>query len=278
MEAKLAEGVRPAESVTVDHPDRIQVIDGFNARTILGDLSDLESSIEKRGVTTAIWVRPDRANAKKPYILIAGERRLNALRNLWARGVSDMRIPVKVYNVDEEQAEELMVLENLERENLSAADYCNLVARWEQRGFTKDEISGKLGRSSSWVDQMKTLASASADLKTKVANEVVGLAVGLDVARKIPIAEQSAVLNEIIEEAGGKKSKMRAVAARKTGTKVRPGKRSVVATAQTIRDIPGTEDNETHALVLAALEYTIGEVSKDDFLRQCMTAFLLEAQ
>lgn len=276
MEAKLADGVRPDESVTVDHPNKIQVIEGFNARIKLGDLTDLENSIERRGVTTALWVRPDRANREQPYILIAGERRLNALRNLWARGVSDMRIPVKVYNVDEEQAEELMILENLERENLSAADYCNLVSRWEQRGYTKEEISSKLGRSQSWVDQMKTLAGASAKLKELVATDVVGLAVGLDVARKIPLDAQSDILDEIIEESGGKKSKMRAVASKKTGTKVRPGKRSVVNTANKLREIPDAENNETHALVLLALEYTVGDASREDFLRQCSVAFGVE--
>jgi len=273
MEAKLAEGVRPAESVTVDHPDRIQVIKGFNARATLGDLSALESSIELRGIQSALWVRPDRANKSQPYILIAGERRLNAIRNLWARGVKDMRIPIKVYNVDEDQAEELMVLENLERKNLSASDFCGLVSRWEQRGFTKEEISLKLGRSESWVDQMKVLAAATTDLKTKVANGEVGLAVALDVARKIPLAEQSGVLDAVISEAKGKKSKMRQVAARKTGTKVRPGKRSVVTTAQTLRDMSVAEDNVTYALVLKALEYTIGEATEEEFLQQCEKTF-----
>jgi len=273
MASKLAEGIFPAESLTVDHPDRIQVIKGFNARIKLGDLSSLETSIELRGVRSALWVRPDRANKAQPYILIAGERRLNVLRNLWARGVKDMRIPISVYNVDEEQAEELMILENLERKSLSASDFSVVVSRWEQRGFTKEEISTKLNRSESWVDQMKILAAASVELKNKVASEDVGLAVALDVARKFPLAEQSAVLDAVIAESGGKKSKMRKIAAGKTGTKVRPGKRAVVTMVKTLRDMPVEEDDVTHALVLKALEYTVGETTEEEFLQQCEQTF-----
>ena len=100
-------------------------------------LENLSQSIMEHGVLQPIVVMPSGIDR---YVIIAGERRFRAAR---MAGLSE--IPAIVKDVSTQQAKEIALIENLQRENLDpvevAAGYKSLM---ESFNLTQDEISKKL--------------------------------------------------------------------------------------------------------------------------------------
>ena len=272
MSTKKQEGVIRSDRLAISNPNMIQIVPGFNCRTTLGDLTELQESIKAHGILADVWVRPDPANKQQPYILIAGERRLTCAQKLWTEGVKDLRVPIKVFYVDEVAAEDLMALENLERENLSFEDEANLMNRWCKRGFTIDEVAAKVQRSRTWVEQRLTLAAASATVKAMVSSGEVPLRVGVQVAANTPAAQQNATINKIVKKAKGKKSKMQAASDEILGLKTRPGKKLVMATIRILNAQElakaSLKTMEVRSIVMMAMQYAVGDVTEEQFLEQ----------
>ena len=94
----------------------IEVVPDFNPRRLISDdafseaaLADLAQSIREKGVLQPVLVR--RKGSKT--LLIAGERRLRAARLAGLR-----RIPVVVLEADDQQAYEIAIIENAQRQGL----------------------------------------------------------------------------------------------------------------------------------------------------------------
>jgi|GEM_PF-6900792 len=285
----VAKGTSRGTQYKVNHPGLIQIVKGFNIRTkaeVLKDLPELKASILENGVRTPLWVRRDRANKEQPFILIAGERRLTALNQIWEEyETPDFKIPIDIYDVDEEEAELLMLAENMERKDLTPVDEANQVAKWLKMGLTPAEVverfaSVGMQRSEPWVEQRRVLAGASANLKRKVAQGEVLLSVALDIARKVPSAAQSDALDKVLAKAGGKKSKQRKAAAKVTGTAVRPGKKDLMAVMRTLNaaTVNGKVDaGEARKLAVRMLAFAAGEATKDEVLKGFMSSLNLKA-
>ena len=100
-------------------------------------LENLSQSIMEHGVLQPIVVMPSGIDR---YVIIAGERRFRASR---MAGLTE--IPAIVKDVSTQQAKEIALIENLQRENLDpvevAAGYRSLM---ESFNLTQDEISKKL--------------------------------------------------------------------------------------------------------------------------------------
>ena len=128
-EAARADGVRPSgEGITIlaqaepRMPGNLVVnlaiedIDSnpFQTRFMINDeaLEELAESIKANGVLQPIVVRPAREEGR--YVLILGERRLHA-----SKLAEKTTIPAMVRRVSEQQAAELTIIENLQREDLS---------------------------------------------------------------------------------------------------------------------------------------------------------------
>lgn len=121
-------------------------------------LAELAASIEANGIMTPLIVRenPDRDGH---YILIAGERRWRASERA---GLNELPAVVRV---DWRDADAL--LENLQREDLSALDTANAVQRLLVDGNMKSaELARQLGKNRDWVSLYKQVAEADNDLKT----------------------------------------------------------------------------------------------------------------
>ncbi len=121
-------------------PDKNQPRRTFD-ETALGELA---SSILEHGVLQPIVVRPAAAGG---YTIVAGERRWRAAR---IAGLSE--IPAIVRNMTDEQAMEIALIENLQREDLDpveeAMGYRQLMDRC---GYTQEQAAARLGRSRSAV-------------------------------------------------------------------------------------------------------------------------------
>jgi ParB family chromosome partitioning protein len=115
----------------------------FQTRYVHNDdaLLELAESIKVNGVVQPILVRP----AEEPgrYILILGERRLHATR-LAGRDV----IPAIVRRVSEQQAAEMTIVENLQREDLSPLEQAEAFrVLSEEFKLTQAQIGERVGLS-----------------------------------------------------------------------------------------------------------------------------------
>ena len=105
-------------------------------------LAELSASIAEHGLLQPIAVRPKPSGG---YLIVAGERRWRASR---MAGLTE--VPVIVKNVTDEQAMELALVENLQREDLDpveeAAGIRELMTRCD---LTQEQAARKLGKSRS---------------------------------------------------------------------------------------------------------------------------------
>ena len=105
-------------------------------------LAELSASITEHGLLQPIAVRPKPSGG---YLIVAGERRWRASR---MAGLTE--VPVIVKDVTDEQAMELALVENLQREDLDpveeAAGIRELMTRCD---LTQEQAARKLGKSRS---------------------------------------------------------------------------------------------------------------------------------
>ena len=119
-------------------PDPCQPRKTFDDET----LAELSASIAEHGLLQPIAVRPKPSGG---YLIVAGERRWRASR---MAGLTE--VPVIVKDVADEQAMELALVENLQREDLDpveeAAGIRELMTRCD---LTQEQAARKLGKSRS---------------------------------------------------------------------------------------------------------------------------------
>ena len=119
-------------------PDPAQPRKTFDEET----LAELAASISEHGLLQPIAVRPKPSGG---YLIVAGERRWRASR---MAGLTE--VPVIVKDVTDEQAMELALVENLQREDLDpveeAAGIRELMTRCD---LTQEQAARKLGKSRS---------------------------------------------------------------------------------------------------------------------------------
>ena len=105
-------------------------------------LAELSASIAEHGLLQPIAVRP---RASGGYLIVAGERRWRASR---MAGLTE--VPVIVKDVTDEQAMELALVENLQREDLDPVEEAAGIRELMTRcGLTQEQAARKLGKSRS---------------------------------------------------------------------------------------------------------------------------------
>jgi len=104
-------------------------------------LEELAESIRANGVVQPIAVRP--AQEEGRYILILGERRLHA-----SRKVGKTTIPAIIRRVSDQQAAEMTIVENLQREDLSPLEQAEAFrVLSEEFKLTQAQIGERVGLS-----------------------------------------------------------------------------------------------------------------------------------
>jgi ParB family transcriptional regulator, chromosome partitioning protein len=125
-----------------------------------GSLAELTSSIEASGLLQPVVVRPRNGN----YELIAGERRWRAVQRLgWTK------IPAVVKDVDDPTLLTLALIENLQRDGLTAIDEA---AGYQRLGdefkLAQAEIARLVGRNRSTVANLLRLLKLPDEVKSLV--------------------------------------------------------------------------------------------------------------
>ncbi len=161
-----------------------------------GELAELAESIRQHGVIQPIVVRAIRG-ATDSFEIIAGERRWRAAQRA---GLHD--VPVVPIEVSDTDALEIMIIENIQREDLNAMEeargYHALVDEFKR---TADEIAKTVGKSRSHVANMMRLTKLPQDVQDHIssgklsaghARALIGLSDPSSAAQRV-IAEQLSV-------------------------------------------------------------------------------------
>ena len=121
-------------------------------RKEFGGVEELASSIQEKGVLAPILVRRVEGGQ---YQVIAGERRYRACVEA---GLT--QIPCIEMEVDQRGVLELSLVENLQRQDLSAFEEADAISILEKDyRYTHEAIARKLGKARSTVTEMLTIAS-----------------------------------------------------------------------------------------------------------------------
>jgi ParB family transcriptional regulator, chromosome partitioning protein len=139
IHASAASGVTEIPLDSVD-PNPYQT-----RKTISEDaINELAASIKANGVVQPIVVRPHGADR---YQLIAGQRRLMACKRAGAGS-----IPAIIKRVSDQQAIEITIIENLQREDLNPVEQATAFHRLSTEfGMTQDLISLRTGKERSAI-------------------------------------------------------------------------------------------------------------------------------
>jgi len=127
------------------HQTRRFMDDGIDA------LMELSDSIKVQGVLQPITVRPGKDGR---YILVAGERRMRA-----SKMAERKTIPAIVRVVSEQQAAELTIIENLQREDLNCMELALAYALLSKHfNLTQEQIGARVGVARETVSNYMRLA------------------------------------------------------------------------------------------------------------------------
>lgn len=130
------------ESIQIDRivPNRYQPRQVFDSSKI----TELAESIDEHGLLQPIVVRPIEENM---YEIIAGERRFRALQSL-----HKSQADVIIRHMNDEETAVVALIENIQRENLSAVEEAEAYKKLlEIGGTTQSELAKSLGKSQSFI-------------------------------------------------------------------------------------------------------------------------------
>lgn len=118
-------------------------------------LDELKESIRAHGILEPLIVR----NITGGYELVAGERRFRAAQQLEFHAV-----PCVVRDLDDHEVKEVRLLENLQRQDLSAIEEASAIREILADGCTQQELAKKLGKSQTWISQRIKLLDMPEDV------------------------------------------------------------------------------------------------------------------
>ena len=163
-------------------------------RTTLGDLSDLVDSIRRHGVLEPLLVR---RRGDEGYELVSGERRFHAAM---MAGLDE--VPCVELEIDDRQALEIALIENLQRKDLSPFEegegFRTLI---DSYGYTHEQVAKAVGRARVTVTEALKLLVIPAEVRAACRHaDINAKSVLLEIARAPDTEAMLRLVQEIVEE------------------------------------------------------------------------------
>ncbi|MGY0836859.1 ParB/RepB/Spo0J family partition protein [Aerococcus urinaeequi] len=156
-------------------------------------LNDLAKSIQEQGIFQPITLRQ---SAVKGYEIIAGERRFRASK---IAGLT--KIPAIVRAFSDEQMIEASIIENLQREDLTALEeamaYQQLI---DVLAITQDEAAKRLGKSRTYITNHLRLLGLSDDIKALVQSGALSAGQARTILGLKSKKDQSSLAKKVVAE------------------------------------------------------------------------------
>lgn len=172
----------PIEKIKSNNPEK-----SFNEQRI----DELSVSIKEHGIINPLIVK----YSNNEYRIVIGETRFRA-----AKKVGLKMLPVILEKLDEEELQERLLIDKLQRENLSpleeAKTYVNMQ---EKHNLTQEELAKKTGKSRSYIANIIRLLKLPEEVKKHLEEEKISIGhvralLGMEDEQIIKIC------NEIIEK------------------------------------------------------------------------------
>jgi ParB family chromosome partitioning protein len=197
------------------HVDKLRV-SKLNPRRTPGDVAELADSIKQIGILQPLVVTPD---GNGSFLVLAGSRRLAAAKRAGLRSV-----PVVVHRFNETEREIAMLVENVQREQLSPVEEASVYVRlMKLNSWTQAQVGERVGKSQAHVGRYIALLRLPKDIIGKVDRGEIGLyeALGLGAYRvpysvkpKQPQGRKSRCSIEGHDGCDGRRCEVRRLAAR----------------------------------------------------------------
>lgn len=128
-------------------------------------LMDLAQSIRENGLIQPITLKEKEGH----YEIVAGERRYRACQL-----IGMMEIPANIMNIDEAKMAELALVENIQREDLSAIEEAKAFLQiMKVSGCTQSELALKMGKSQSAIANKIRLLNLSENVQNAVSSKII---------------------------------------------------------------------------------------------------------
>jgi ParB family chromosome partitioning protein len=162
-------------------------------RSNLGNLDDLESSIDTHGVLEPLLVRHIEGGR---YELVSGERRFHA-----AMAVGLTEVPCIELTVSPQQALEIALIENLQRKDLTAFEeadgYRTLIGKYD---YTHQQVADAVGRSRVTVTETLRLLHIPANIRELCRHaDINAKGILLEIAKAADEETMARLIQEIVE-------------------------------------------------------------------------------
>jgi ParB family chromosome partitioning protein len=162
-------------------------------RSSLGNLDDLRSSIDTHGVLEPLLVRS--LNGGR-YELVSGERRFHA-----AMAVGLAEVPCIELRVNNQQALEIALIENLQRKDLTAFEeadgYRTLIAKYD---YTHEQVAKAVGRSRVTVTETLRLLQIPDSIRDLCRHaDITAKGILLEIAKASNLDTMARLIREIVE-------------------------------------------------------------------------------
>lgn len=158
-------------------------------------LEELTKSVKETGVLQPIILRK---SSVKGYEIIAGERRFRA-----SKKAELVTIPAIIRELDEEVMMQVAILENLQREDLTALEEADAYhMMMEKLSMTQEKVAERLGKSRSYIANHLRLRALPEDVKSMLQNGELSMGqartiLGLKDKKKVVKLAQRAVKEEL---------------------------------------------------------------------------------
>ena len=155
-------------------------------------LEELANSIKEHGVFQPIIVK----KSIKGYEIIAGERRVKA--SLMA-GLT--QIPAIVRDFNDTQMMEIALLENLQRENLTATEEAAAYKKSQETlGLTQEELAKRLGKSRSHITNMLGLLTLPDTIQEDISTKKITMGHARVISKLDDYNQQQELVDKVINE------------------------------------------------------------------------------
>lgn len=167
---------------------------GSNPRRVFDDcqLRELAANIQLHGVLQAILVRPSRTGPEGTYELVAGARRFRA-----SKLAGKNTIPATVRDLTDAEAQEIRLIENLQRSNIHELDEgigYRLLIDLRPDFYTVETIAAQVTKSPSYVKGRISLTELIPAAQTAFYDGRLTVAHALEIARLQPRDQERALM------------------------------------------------------------------------------------
>lgn len=151
------------------------------------ELQELADSIKHQGLLQPITVRPVKNTDPDPfaeggYEIVCGERRYRALL-INADGDDNFQVPSIVRVLNDDEAFDAMVTENLQRKDVDPVEEAFAFEQLKNRGSTIEEIALRFGKSTRFVAERIKLNSLIPELLIRVKDGSMAISAGMMISK-----------------------------------------------------------------------------------------------